>query len=466
MEVELLLAAFEIWGILICSGIGIYFLLVRKINNRADSIMCCMQFVTAATLTFDVGVVISEGVNEPWAHTVFQVSMLATLILQYLMVALFVGYIKYLSRGGKLSRIVSLITYFFTTFCALMCIISAKYTHWFYYFDHWNVYHREAFYNVAIVFSGILYALVILQVIINAKRLLLRQIVSLLLYVTIPFLMVILQVILKPGIGLLNIGMSISLIIIFIVNNIKVSIKETELNKKVLQQNMVLLNQNKVIAEKEGEIENLQLNMVLTMMQPHFVFNVLNIIYYLCSKDVKLAQTAIDNFSSYLRANIDSLVSDELAPFSKELEHVKNYLALEKLRFDEELEIEYDIGPEDFHIPMLVVQPLAENAVKHGIAKSPSGGKLIIRTVEDHDNFYIYVIDNGVGFNPEKEPADDGRSHIGIKNVRIRIEKRVNGNLEIFSTKGKGTTAVITIPKLPGEISDAEPDDDSDVDEE
>ncbi len=464
MVIENLLAAFELWGILICSGIGIYFFLVRKINNRADSVMCIMQFVTAATLTFDVGVVISEGVNEPWAKVVFQMSMLATMLLQYLMVALFVGYIKYLSRSGKVANIVAMISYFFAAICALICVISAKYTHWYYLIDEQNNYHRQSYYNLAIVLSGVLYALVVLQIIVCARRLMVRQIISLLLYVTIPFLFVVLQVVLKPGIGLLNIGMAISLIVIFIVNNVRITMMEKELNNKVLQQNMVLLTQNKVIAEKKEEIENLQLNMVITQMQPHFVFNVLNIIYYLCAKDTKLAQTAIDRFSSYLRANIDSLVSDELAPFSKELEHVKNYLDLEKLRFDDELELVYDIGPSDFHIPMLVVQPLAENAVKHGIAKSPNGGRLIIRTIEDYDNFYIYVIDNGVGFDPNKKPANAGRSHIGVENVRIRIEKRVNGKLELFSKKGKGTTAIITIPKLPGEKSTIRPDDD-DLDE-
>ena len=465
MEIENLLAAFEIWGILICSGIGIYFFLVTKINNRADSVMCIMQFVAAAALTFDVGVVISQGVNEPWAKILFPISMLATMILQYLMVALFVGYVKYLARAGKVSRVIASFTYYFAAGSALMCIISAKYAHWYYIIGEQNVYQRQPYYNVALVLIAVLFVLVVLQIVVCAKRLLVKQIVSLLLYILIPFTMVILQVVFKPGIGLTNIGMAISLIIIFIVNNVKITIMESELNKKVLQQNMVLLNQNKVIAEKKEEIENLQLNMVITQMQPHFIFNVLNIIYYLCAKDTKLAQTAIDDFSSYLRTNIDSLVSDELAPFSKELEHVKNYLDLEKLRFDEELEIEYDIGPTDFHLPMLVVQPLVENAVKHGIAKSPNGGKLIVRTIEDYDNYYIYVIDNGVGFDTKKKPANDGRSHIGVENVRVRIEKRVNGKLEIFSTKGKGTTAVITIPKLPGEKSNVKPDDDDDGDE-
>ena len=281
MVIENLLAAFELWGILICSGIGIYFFLVRKINNRADSVMCIMQFVAAATLTFDVGVVISEGVNEPWAKVVFQMSMLATMLLQYLMVALFVGYIKYLSRSGKVANIVAMISYFFAAICALICVISAKYTHWYYLIDEQNNYHRQSYYNLAIVLSGVLYALVVLQIIVCARRLMVRQIISLLLYVTIPFLFVVLQVVLKPGIGLLNIGMAISLIVIFIVNNVRITMMEKELNNKVLQQNMVLLTQNKVIAAKKEEIENLQLNMVITQMQNNFVYNVLNIIYYI-----------------------------------------------------------------------------------------------------------------------------------------------------------------------------------------
>ena len=459
MTIEYLLAAFEIWGILICSGIGIYFFLVRKINTNADVTMCTMQFVTAAALTFDIGIVMSQGIDDKRAHITFGISMLATLILQYLMVALFVTYVKHLSGSKRSSGVISLITYFVSFFSALSCVISAKYTHWYYYIDDHNVYRRGSYYMVAISLSAVLFTLVVIQIIVCSKRFTIKQIISLFLYITIPFSMVILQVILKPGLGLTNIGMAISLIIIFFVNNIRISFSENELNKKVLQQNMVLLSQNKVIAEKKEEIENLQLNMVITQMQPHFVFNVLNIIYYLCAKDSKLAQKAIDIFSSYLRANIDSLVSNELAPFSKELEHVRNYLDLEKLRFDDELEIEYDIGPSDFHIPMLAVQPLAENAVKHGIAKSPNGGKLIIRTIEDRDNFYIYVIDNGAGFDTGKYHHNDGRSHIGIDNVRLRIEKRVNGKLEIFSSKGNGTTAVITVPKLPGEKDDIEPSD-------
>ena len=110
-----------------------------------------MQFVAAAALTFDVGVVISQGVNEPWAKILFPISMLATMILQYLMVALFVGYVKYLARAGKVSRVIASFTYYFAAGSALTSIISAKYTHWYYIIDEQNVYQRQPYYNVALV---------------------------------------------------------------------------------------------------------------------------------------------------------------------------------------------------------------------------------------------------------------------------------------------------------------------------
>ena len=184
MEIENLLAAFEIWGILICSGIGIYFFLVTKINNRADLVMCIMQFVAAAALT-------------------------------------------YLARAGKVSRVIASFTYYFAAGSALTSIISAKYTHWYYIIDEQNVYQRQPYYNVALVLIAVLFVLVVLQIVVCAKRLLVKQIVSLLLYILIPFTMVILQVVFKPGIGLTNIGMAISLIIIFIVNNVKITIMES-----------------------------------------------------------------------------------------------------------------------------------------------------------------------------------------------------------------------------------------------
>ena len=142
MAIEYLLAAFEIWGILICSGIGIYYLIVRKINTRADLVMCIMQFVTAALLTFDVSAVLCEGVPGDTVHVIYEVSMFATVLLQFAVAALFIGYVKYISRGSKASNVISVFADFFCALSVIIFAISSKYTGWFFYIDEMNHYHR------------------------------------------------------------------------------------------------------------------------------------------------------------------------------------------------------------------------------------------------------------------------------------------------------------------------------------
>lgn len=185
---------------------------------------------------------------------------------------------------------------------------------------------------------------------------------------------------------------------------------------------------------------------MLSQIQPHFLYNSLNSIYYLCDKDPKAARQAISDFSDYLRGNMDSLTRSAPVPFYRELKHLKNYLTLEKLRFDDTLEIVWDIQTEDFMIPALTVQPLVENAVKHGICKSENGGTVTISTRECESCYEVEIRDDGAGFDPNGNPSD-GKSHVGIENVRSRLSKMCGADLEITSEKGKGTTAIIRIPK-------------------
>ena len=212
------------------------------------------------------------------------------------------------------------------------------------------------------------------------------------------------------------------------------------------RQQRMIENQMDMIRNQQKEIADLRVSAVLSQIQPHFIFNVLNIIYYLCETDPMKAQHAVDLFSDYLRTNIDSLQTNELVPFSQELKHVKNYISLEMLRFEDDLTVKYDIEAEEFYLPVLSVQPLVENAIKHGISKSDNPGIVTIRSTEDEDNYYIYVVDNGVGFDPNEE-KNDGRQHIGIENVRSRLDSRCDASLDIFTQMGVGTTSVITIPK-------------------
>ena len=125
---------------------------------------------------------------------------------------------------------------------------------------------------------------------------------------------------------------------------------------------------------------------------------------------------------------------------------MEKYLYLEKLRFEEDLNIEYDLQGGDFYLPALSIQPIVENAVKHGTGAKLDGGTVCIATREEEDAFVVTVSDDGVGFDPDKD-LSDGREHVGIRNVRERVQKMCGGSLSITSREGEGTTAVIRIPK-------------------
>ncbi len=200
-------------------------------------------------------------------------------------------------------------------------------------------------------------------------------------------------------------------------------------------------------AEKiEQELIQNRISIMLSQIQPHFLYNSLTAISRLCDKDPKKAKQAIIEFSTYLRGNLNSLKEKDVIPFEKELEHVKTYLSLEKMRFEDELNIVYDIEIMDFFVPSLTIQPVVENAVKHGVGKKEDGGTVKITTREDDTEYIIVIEDDGIGFDVN-EKKNDGKTHVGIENVRIRLKAQCNGSLDIKSNKGIGTIATISIPK-------------------
>ena len=194
------------------------------------------------------------------------------------------------------------------------------------------------------------------------------------------------------------------------------------------------------------ELENSRITVMLSQIQPHFLYNSLTSVMDLCDSNPKQAKAAIADFADYLRGNLSSLKTENLISFATEIEHIEKYLRLEKLRFQEELKVVYDIQTRDFMIPTLSIQPLVENAVKHGVGQKIGGGTVTISTSETEDEYIICVTDDGVGFT-EGEYADDGGTHIGIENIKKRLEMMINGKLKIESKKGEGTKACVLIPK-------------------
>ena len=198
--------------------------------------------------------------------------------------------------------------------------------------------------------------------------------------------------------------------------------------------------------EMQNEMLQMRVSIMVSQIQPHFLYNSLTSIAQLCEKNPSKAKKATIEFSEYLRRNMNSLKEQAPVPFESELKHLETYLSLEKMRFGDELNIEYDIEATDFLIPSLTVQPLVENAVKHGVGMKEDGGTVTIATKEFDDRYEVIVSDDGVGFDTAKKP-NDGRTHIGMENVRNRLKTMCNAVLNIESTVGKGTVATITIPK-------------------
>ena len=210
---------------------------------------------------------------------------------------------------------------------------------------------------------------------------------------------------------------------------------------------------NAAIKAKELEMERIVLNAELaesrisTMMsqiRPHFVYNTLGSIEQLCKLNPPKAGELVHNFAKYLRGNFGELDNPKPILMSQEMEHVRHYVSIENVRFPD-MTFTVEMNSDDFHIPALTVQPIVENAIKHGLMKLQNGGTIRVISYETDTHYFVSVEDDGVGF--DTGAVFDDRKHVGLRNIRERLKVMVNGTIEIESTLGVGTKVVITIPK-------------------
>ena len=207
------------------------------------------------------------------------------------------------------------------------------------------------------------------------------------------------------------------------------------------------LQKSRLESEKrimEAELKESRVSIMLSQIQPHFIYNTLGTIERMCLKDPEKAFELVRNFSLYLRGNFSELDSVTPIRFLDELKHVECYVNIEKVRFPD-MNIEYAVETTDFVLPALSVQPLVENAIKHGLMRLESGGTVVIRSYETDTHFCVEVKDDGVGF--DTNVPIEGKKHVGLRNIRGRLKAMVNGELTIESQMGAGTRAVIFIPK-------------------
>ena len=210
---------------------------------------------------------------------------------------------------------------------------------------------------------------------------------------------------------------------------------------------------NALAKAKELETEKIVLNAQLTesrvstmmsQIRPHFIYNTLGSIEQLCNIDPPKAGELVHNFAKYLRGNFGELDNPRPILMSQEMEHVRHYISIENVRFPD-MTFSFEMNSDDFHIPALTIQPIVENAIKHGLMKLSKGGAIRVVSYETESHYCVSVEDDGVGF--DTDVLLDERKHVGIRNIRGRLKAMVNGTLEIESTQGVGTKVLIMIPK-------------------
>ena len=198
--------------------------------------------------------------------------------------------------------------------------------------------------------------------------------------------------------------------------------------------------------QQEEQLVRQRISIMLSQIQPHFLYNVLTSIRALCRMAPHKAEEALLEFTSYLRANLNSLTDEECIPFARELEHTRHYLQLEKMRYGDDLNVVFDIPVDQFFVPSLTLEPIVENAVRHGVMQRECGGTITIRTQAVPAGWRITVTDDGVGFDPGTLD-EAGASHVGMANVRERLNAMCGGTLHVHSTLGTGTQVELFIPE-------------------
>ncbi len=202
----------------------------------------------------------------------------------------------------------------------------------------------------------------------------------------------------------------------------------------------------KKIAEQEAELTKQSMSLLISQIQPHFIYNTLTAISNLCVKDPYEAEETTVLFSQYLRGNLDSLSLSEPIPFAKEMEHVRIYTELEKKRFKDKLNIVFDLAATDFAVPALSIQPIVENSIKHGVCQKSEGGSVRISSEKTADGYLVVIEDDGVGFDTSAELPSDGKSHVGLSNVRNRLMNMCDATMTVESSPGCGCRTKILFP--------------------
>ena len=298
----------------------------------------------------------------------------------------------------------------------------AQFTTIFYYVTADNRYIRGSWYLIMVAPAFAMMIINLLAVIRRRNKLSTKYFVAFMIHLLPLQISLFVDNVIGVNLLLVSLGMSISVIAMFAI---------------------ILYDQIEQYFGQQREIANQRANIMVLQMRPHFIYNAMMSIYYLCAKDAKKAQQVTLDFTTYLRKNFNAIASEDTVPFSDELEHTRAYLAVEQVQFEDSLFVEYDTPHEEFRLPPLTLQPIVENAVKHGMDPEYAPLRITIKTRETDSGSEIIIEDNGSGFEPA---GDDFEPHTALANIKKRLEMMCGGKMTINPRAGGGTVVTVIIP--------------------
>lgn len=202
-----------------------------------------------------------------------------------------------------------------------------------------------------------------------------------------------------------------------------------------------LVVQDRTIVTKQ--LHESRMELMMAQIQPHFIFNTLSSIRTLVMVDPQVSYNMLYDFSNYLRANIDNVTNLNGINFSAEVSHIKSYVNIERVRFGDRLDMEYDIKCDNFIVPPLSIQPLVENAIKHGVCKRVEGGMVYLRSYETDTHNIVEVEDTGIGFNSESAgkvfsiyAGDTERIGLASDKVALNVMNETMESLTLLDKEG------------------------------
>lgn len=223
---------------------------------------------------------------------------------------------------------------------------------------------------------------------------------------------------------------------------------------KPFQAEEVKARTSNLIKLKEAMDEAVKSEMAFlhAQIKPHFLYNAINTMVSFCYTDSEKAAKLLTDFSKYLRLTFDVDYKRMMIPLSREIELIGAYVAIEQARFGDKVKICYDVDSEllNMEIPPLCIQPLVENAIKHGLCKKQAGGTVFVSVKKKESGFLMEVRDDGAGMTEEKleslKRMGSGNDGVGFSNISKRMKKWRQAQIEIQSALGQGTAVTITVP--------------------